>query len=147
MFVKFLGSSVISFVLDYGLNVVLQLFLRAVSPEVIATAASYIGARIVSSFANYSMNRRIFQSNSGMKKTIFRYYALAVFIMIAGSAAVTIFSAMANGLPIISSMFADMGENEVKTIVSTSIKLPVDMLLFLISYNVQKKYVFRKDEQ
>ena len=82
-----------------------------------------------------------------MKKTIFRYYALAVFIMIAGSVAVTIFSAMANGLPIISSMFADMGENEVKTIVSTSIKLPVDMLLFLISYNVQKKYVFRKDEQ
>ena len=40
MFVKFLGSSVISFVLDYGLNVVLQLFLRAVSPEVIATNVS-----------------------------------------------------------------------------------------------------------
>lgn len=145
MFVKFLGSSVASFVIDYGLNVVLQLLLRVVSPEAFATAASYMGARIVSSYANYSMNRKIFDSKEKVKKTIWRYYALALFIMIVGSASVTVLSTMANGIPVISSMFADIGENEVKTIVSTAIKLPVDMLLFILSYNVQKKYVFRKD--
>jgi len=146
MFVKFLGSSIVSFVIDYGLNIVLQLILRAMTPENFATAASYVGARIVSSFVNYSMNRKIFSSKASMKKTIFRYYALALFIMVAGSVAVTVFSAMANGLPVISSMFADLDENKVKTIVSTAIKLPVDMLLFILSYNIQKKYVFRKDE-
>jgi len=141
-----LGSSIVSFVIDYGLNIVLQLILRAMTPENFATAASYVGARIVSSFVNYSMNRKIFSSKASMKKTIFRYYALALFIMVAGSVAVTVFSAMANGLPVISSMFADLDENKVKTIVSTAIKLPVDMLLFILSYNIQKKYVFRKDE-
>lgn len=147
MFVKFLGSSVVSFVIDYGLNVVLQLILRTISPAAFATAASYVGARIISSFANYSMNRKIFESKAKVKKTIWRYYALALFIMVVGSVIVTLLSTLANGLPVISSMFTDIGENEVKTIVSTAIKLPVDMLLFILSYNVQKKYVFRKDEQ
>ncbi len=147
MFVKFLGSSVVSFVIAYGLNVVLQLILRAISPEAFAIAASYVGARIVSSLANYSMNRKIFDSKAKVKKTIWRYYALALFIMIVGSASVTLLSTLANGVPAISSMISAVGENEVKTIVSTSIKLPVDMLLFILSYNVQKKYVFRKDEQ
>ena len=146
MFVKFLGSSIVSFILDYGLNVVLQLILRIVSGEVFSIAASYIGARIVSSFVNYSMNRKIFDSKAKVKKTIWRYYALALLIMILGSTLVTLFSTLANGIPVISSMFADIGENEIKTIVSTAIKLPVDMVLFILSYNVQKKYVFRKDD-
>ncbi len=146
LFVKFLGSSLVSFVIDYGLNVILQLLLRAVSPEVFAVSASYVGARIVSSFANYSMNRKIFESKVSMKKTVWRYYILALFIMIAGSASVTVLSAVANNLPHISDMFAHFGANEVKTIVSTAIKVPVDMILFILSYNIQKKYVFGEDK-
>ncbi len=146
MFVKFLGSSVLSFIIDYGLNILLQLSLRAISPEAFATAVSYIGARIVSSLANYSMNRRIFKNKGKVRKTILRYYALALFIMVLGSTIVTVLSMLVTNLPAISSLFAVIGENQVETIVSTAIKLPVDMLLFVLSYNVQKKYVFRKDE-
>ncbi len=146
MFVKFVGSSFISFLLDYGLNVVLQLILRVVCPEAFAVSMSYVGARIVSSLANYSMNRKIFASKVSLKKSMARYYLLALVIMVVGSAAVTVLSGVANSLPVISSMFADLGENKVKTIVSTAIKLPVDLILFILSYKVQKKYVFRGED-
>ncbi len=144
MFVKFLGSSMVSFVIDYGLNIVLQLLLRVVCPEAVAVSASYVGARVVSSLANYSMNRRIFASKSSVKKSMLRYYLLALNIMVVGSVSVTVLSGVANELTAISSMFAKFGENEVKTIVSTAIKMPVDVILFILSYNVQKKYVFKE---
>ncbi len=146
MFVMFLGSSFLSFIIDYALNAGLQMVLRPIAPEAFATAASYAGARLVSSFVNYSVNRKIFADGASMKKTIVRYYTLALFIMIAGSAAVTLLSGIVCSMPSVYSLFGEIGENEVKTVISTAIKLPVDMLLFIASYTVQKKYVFKKEQ-
>ena len=60
LFVKFLGSSLISFVVDYGLNVAFQLLFRYLGLAAFAVGVSYALARAFYSLVNFFLNRRIF---------------------------------------------------------------------------------------
>ena len=111
----FLASSLASFLVDYGAFALFSLVLG------IVPWASYVLARIISSLLNYTINRHVvFGSNK--KRSLIKYYVLALCIMAAGSLGVNLLAAL--------------GINEILA------KLIIDMPLFLVSYTVQRKHVF-----
>ncbi|KXT87723.1 bifunctional glycosyltransferase family 2/GtrA family protein [Streptococcus oralis] len=126
-FLKYLASSLSSFIVDIGL---FQLFLwgavvfgahRGATLILLAT----IFARIFSSYFNFTINKNIvFNGEKRIHKTIVKYYSLAAFQMLASATLVTVIWNMFSGS-------------------ETVIKIIVDMILFLVSYQIQRRWVFR----
>lgn len=120
MFIKYIFVAGISFVIDIGLfNVFNVIFVNKI---IIST----ILARIISSFINYLLNRdRVFKSNEKNSKTIIKYYALVVVQML--------ISAL-----VVDNLYALLKIN------ATLIKVPVEFILFVCNYLIQKLFIFKK---
>ncbi len=146
-FVKFLGSSVLSFIVDYGLFEVFQLLFRFLGLAAVAVGASYAVARAFSSLLNYFLNRRIFENKGSLKKTMVRYYILALCILVVGSVVTGVLTSVISGMGFVAELLSGLDADGIETAVSTVVKLPVDLLLFIVSYTVQKKYVFKNDSK
>ena len=135
-FFRFIGASVASFLVDYLIYLLLNnllkaspamtqqiklLFVYLVPHIVIATA----GARVLSGVFNFAVNRKlVFRDKASAGKSFPRYLAVFVLILFL-SAAVT------------SGLHACFGWSE------NLIKIPVDLLLFFLSYTLQQRWVFR----
>lgn len=125
----FAASSFASSLIDLLLFYLCISFLTHVMPGgvwniVIATAA----ARVCSSLFNYNMNRRkVF--HGGGRNSIIKYYVLCVLQ----------FAASAGLVSLVSCLFpaGSLGK--------TLIKAVIDVLLFLLSYQIQREWVFRKE--
>lgn len=113
---KFLTSSLASFVVDYGIFLLLSAAFR------LDYWLSYVLARAVSSFVNYMINRHIVFAN-GRKGSVLKYYLLALVIMALGSTGVDLLTVV--GVPGLLS------------------KIMVDVPLFFVSYTLQRKYIFK----
>ena len=127
---KFLMSSLGSTVIDLALfYLVMKLFGSFLGKyaELIATAA----ARACSSFANFNANKTyVFGNKADYGRTMLRYYCLCIPQMLCSAGLVTLINhALGNSLPI----------------VATVIKLCVDVVLFLISYRIQREWVFAEN--
>ena len=126
-FFKYLLSSLSSFLVDIGL---FQLFLWLSLSVGIHRGAplillSTILSRIISSYFNFTMNKNfVFNREKRIHKTIVKYYSLAAFQMLLSAAMVTVVWNMFSGS-------------------ETAIKIVVDTILFLASYQVQRRWVFR----
>jgi len=135
-FFRFIGASVASFLVDYLLYLLLNNILKSASPAmaqqisflflyfvphiVIATA----GARVLSGVFNFVVNRKfVFRDKASARKSFPRYLAVFFLIMLL-SAAFT------------SGLHACFGWNE------NIVKIPVDLLLFFLSYTLQQRWVF-----
>ena len=91
-------------------------------------------ARVISSVANFALNKRVvFEDRGGVMKTFFRYVCLAVPVMLASW--LTVYAL---------STFAGEGLGQAGR---TLIKIPVDAALFLISFRVQRSWVFGSDSK
>ncbi|MBQ7835623.1 MAG: bifunctional glycosyltransferase family 2/GtrA family protein, partial [Clostridia bacterium] len=112
LFVKFLGSSVLSFLLDYGLFEILQLLFRALGLVNVAVGASYAVARVFSSLFNYFLNRKIFESRGSVKKTLIRYYLLAACILAVGSLTTAVLTNVVGAIPGVANALGGMDVNE-----------------------------------
>lgn len=121
---KFALVSVASFVVDIGLFTILtnRVFHNLSSNLLYST----VGARIVSSYFNYTCNKSIvFENNDKRKSTIIKYYILCV-----------VQTALSWGL-------LKLINNHI-VINVTLIKIVVDTILFFISFQIQREIVFRK---
>ena len=117
---KFSGSSLISFCVDYSLYC---LFL-ALSGQIVF---SNIFARIISASVNYTLNRRVvFQSKVSILRSVLQYIALALFIIAVNTC---ILKALTN-----------VGFNRYL------IKIPVEVLMFALSWFVQHKIIFKNSD-
>ena len=85
----------------------------------------YALARLVSSQVNYHLNKHTVFSGRGGKHSMVKYYALAVAQGALGAALVQVLPGI---LPISAAI----------------IKIPVDLVLFALSYFIQRDYVFDK---
>ena len=86
-------------------------------------------ARIVSSLVDYNFSRtKVFGSKAPARKTIWKYYVICVIRMLLSW--------------LILSFFANVLGTE--GILDTVLKILVDLILFFVSYNWQRKWVFRK---
>ncbi|MBR4911036.1 MAG: bifunctional glycosyltransferase family 2/GtrA family protein [Clostridia bacterium] len=98
-----------------------------VSP-VYAPGAATVLARIISSILNYTINKtKVFEHKGHIKKTVFKYYTLAVVQMLVSAAAVTAITYLLGA----------------KTFGSSIIKMAVDTFIFFFSFRIQKLWVFR----
>lgn len=130
--IKYSLASLSSFALDTGL---FYLFKRFVFGPLGAWAdlACTVAARAISSFYNFNVNNRLVFGHRGeYGKALGRYYLLAVPLMLASAGFVTLL---------------DRSLGVTAPGLSTAIKIGVDTVLFLASYLIQKKWVFKKKEE
>lgn len=124
---KFSASSLVSFVLDYGLY---ALLLAATGAAGIAngTVISNIGARLVSASANYTINKKmVFRSRTGFAKSAAQYFTLAALIL-------------AGNTVVLNTLVGTLGIN------SLIAKLLTEVLFFTISWTVQRYVIFHAEE-
>lgn len=123
-FLKYIFSSLSASVIDLGIFHLLAAWIAGTKGIWIAT----ILARIVSSFYNYTVNRKVvFESGGRMNQSLWRYYLLCIVQGICSAALVSAFAA-ASVIP------------------KTACKMVVDTLLFFVSYQIQRRFVFRDGE-
>ena len=133
MFAKFLGASLVCFLVDtllfFLLNVGLEGAGMRKADSQLRIALATVGARVVSTIVNFCLNRRlVFKSENSVGGTLVRYYILAICQMTASFLLVDLVAERVFG------MSAGIGESFVKVI--------VDMCLFAVSFYVQKHWVF-----
>ena len=123
-FFRYMISAGTSFVLDLGI------YYLALQFGHVSILAATVIARVISSFYNFNMNRKmVFKSEEGYTKTMVRYYALCVVQMLASAGLVTVVKSMVPG----------------GAFVATVCKAVVDTFLFVISYQIQKRWVFKNN--
>lgn len=126
---KFLFSSIMSSVIDLGAFTVFSFLLPNSIDKAMSIFAATVMARIISSLFNYSFNRRaVFDSKSSVKRSFVRYYILCVCQLLVSYALVygtSHFLLLGDGLTVIA-------------------KAVIDTILFLISFQIQRRWVFKK---
>ncbi len=126
---KYSLASLSSFVLDAGCFYLFKRFVFGGLGDW-ADLACTVGARAISSFYNFNVNNRLVFGHRGeYGKALGRYYLLAVPMMLASAGFVTLL---------------DRSLGVTAPGLSTGVKICVDTVLFLASYLIQKKWVFRK---
>lgn len=125
IFAKFLFSSLSSCVIDLVLFYVFcRLFTLFFDTAIYVTAAT-VAARILSAAYNYSVNYLfVFKSGKQHSSSVPKYIALAVAQMSISAGLVTLLVWMMPGVP------------------ELLFKIPVDLVLFLLSYYIQRRFVY-----
>lgn len=127
LFAFFLSSGA-SFLLDYGLFTLLDYLIGEKVSRLARLFFATIPARMVSSLFNYTVNRKaVFHSDAPVKRTMARYYALCVVQTAASFGLVYLLSSLFQATPAVEPL----------------LKLGVDAFLFLISYRIQRRWVFQ----
>lgn len=125
-FIKFIITSLSSFVIDI---ILYTIFFNLVFNNMEYSKGillSTVLARIVSSLYNFMMNKtKVFESNSSTSKSMIKYYILAICQMFVSSL-------------LVSFVFSKLHSN------TSIIKVFVDFILFMISYQIQRKWVFKE---
>ena len=135
VFAKFLGASLLCFVVDsllfFLLNVGLEGAGMRAADSRLRIALATVGARVVSSVLNFCLNRKVvFRSEGSVAGTMVRYYILAILQMTASFLLVD--------------YVAERVFHLTAGLLESVVKFCVDMCLFAISFFVQKKWVFAK---
>ena len=131
-FVKFMGASIASFLIDQGVFALMEF---VVLSRVGWAAASIQGlstlvARLVSAPCNFLMNRSfVFRFKQNTAVTALKYAALAISLLVLSWLGVALLGML--GMP----RFLD-----------NLSKLIIDTILYFLSYRVQNKWIFREDK-
>lgn len=126
IFAKFLFSSLSSSMMDLLLFSLLCLMLKGKNwGEVTYITAATVLARVVSAAYNYLMNyKMVFKSRETVGKTGIKYLLLAVVQMGCSALLVNLLYPVFGGLEVL-------------------VKMPVDILLFFVSFVIQRELVYR----
>lgn len=127
LILKFLSTSIASFLIDLTVFTVIMTIFHSTALEWKVTFAT-VTARVISSLFNYGLNRNlVFRSNMKVRETIIRYYFLAAIIMAASLGGVYYLTLLLRAN-------------------STVVKIFVDLVLFLLSFRVQREWVFSRNK-
>jgi glycosyltransferase involved in cell wall biosynthesis len=127
LIIMFGGSSLISFLIDYALYALFVTLIPQLNSSWLTNVvAATIAARLISSAVNFMINRNVIFAK-GKKQNLQRhlvgYFILAACILVVNSLLVN--------------WFVSLGVNEYLA------KLPVEAILFLVSFILQKRVVFK----
>ena len=128
-FVRFMGASIICFLVDHLLFNVLNLlvFGNGAAKAMKYIALSTAGARVVSASLNFALNKKfVFRLKGHTGGAIAKYIVVAAGIMLLSAGGVW--------------LLGRIGMN------STLAKIIVDTLLYFLSYRIQQKWVFGEKE-
>ncbi|MPM01376.1 hypothetical protein SDC9_47616 [bioreactor metagenome] len=123
--IKFASSSLIGFVVDYGLYSMLA-FMTAGLGAVVSIPLSNVTARIVSATVNFSINKKlVFKSSSSTTKSAVQYFILAACILVGNTV-------------LLSFLVNSLGFNKYAS------KIFTEITFFAASWLVQKFIIFGK---
>ena len=118
-FLKYIIVAVISFLIDITLFTIFNISTKKI-------VLSTILARIISSFINYLLNKdKVFKEKDKSFKTIIKYYLLVIVQMLVSALGVKNLYSLIKINP-------------------TIIKIPVEIILFMCNYFIQKIFIFKK---
>lgn len=127
-FIKYVISAGISFGIDVGLFTIFTFLFKTVLGD-LAIFVCNLGARVISSFFNYLMNRNaVFKKDNNSKadkNTLIKYYILVVIQFFVSTGLIYLF-------------------HNLTSFNETLVKIPVDVFIFMVNYFVQKLYIFKK---
>lgn len=128
---KFLFSSIASAVIDLVLFTVFTALLAGHLDNATRLFIATVGARIVSSLCNFTFNRKaVFKSTANVKNSLARYYVLCILqLCVSYSLIFCVTSILSLG--------------EVLTVVAKAV---IDTILFLISFQIQRRWVFKNKQ-
>lgn len=125
---KFLLSSIMSSMIDLGVFSIMVYLLSDAGKSTRLLAAT-VTARIISSACNFTINRTaVFHAETSIHRTIVKYYFLCILQMLTSYGLV---------FGVTSLLQVDGGFEIVAKVI-------IDMILFLISFRIQRNWVFRK---
>ncbi|NMC55663.1 MAG: glycosyltransferase [Eubacteriaceae bacterium] len=129
-FFKFSLSGIISFGVDIGLFTLFSsVIFNKLTTISMTIFFSTLFARVISSLFNYMVNKNIvFNNASNMKNSIIKYYILCALQLLASWLLVTL-------------VYNKLNIN------LTAIKVLIDFALFFISFQIQRRWVFVRDNQ
>ena len=130
-FFKFMGASILSFLIDQGVFALMEHLVLAAVPwsRDVIIAVSTVVARLISAPCNFLLNRSfVFKFKQQAGKAALKYAALCVGIMILSWLGVALLGRL--GMP--------------KALDNVS-KLIIDTLLYFLSFRVQNKWVFKEE--
>ncbi len=131
-FLKFAISSILSFLTDYGVYTICLLLLTDRLPDRITLAVAVVAGKVLSSLVNFFLNWKVvFKSNSKFGGVILRYYTLWA-----------VQTACSYGLITLVTMLVG---REDSVLVKVLAKPVIDLLLFFLSYKIQKNWVFKRN--
>lgn len=131
--IQFCLSSVMSFLLDYAIFIVVTKSLAAQvdpMPRRDYILIGFISARLVSSLFNYFYNRCVVfrvKNTSGKHTSFLKYFALVIAVAALSYALTATLSALV----------------DLRGAATAWIKVVADTVLFILSYLIQKKFIFR----
>ena len=131
-FIKFMGASIASFLIDQGVFALMEFVVLAgvAWPLTTIRGVSTLVARLVSAPCNFLMNRSfVFRFRQNTAVTALKYAALAISLLVLSWLGVTLLGLL--GMP----KFLD-----------NLSKLIIDTILYFLSYRVQNKWIFREDK-
>lgn len=123
--IKYLFSAGIAFFIDLSLFTILSHSLAFVLSDSSIIVGTII-ARIISSFVNYFINRNtVFKVNNNKidNNTLLKYYILVIVQMVISATMVLFFHKLVH-------------------IDESIVKIPVDVLLCIINYFIQRNFIF-----
>lgn len=125
--IKFASGSILSALIDLGLFTFIVWIMKNVSLGRQIFVATLI-ARVVSSLFNYAFNRHaVFQSSEPKRVTMVRYYMLCTVQMLLSY----------KGVALVLNIFSIQGLGK------TMVKLLIDSILFMLTFQIQREWVFK----
>jgi putative flippase GtrA len=132
-FFRYTLSSLLSGVVDSGVFALLSWLLGGAVGGLLLDALTTVGARVISSLFNFFVNKKlVFHSNSSTGKALVRYYCLAIPVLL-----------MRLGLTHGAYLLFGIGDTQV--LLRTVIYIAVMVLLYIISFMLQQRWVFHPD--
>ena len=128
MILRYIISAFASFLIDYAIFALILFIIGADAPRLLSISCAYIPARFLSSIFNYGFNRNaVFRSDSPLTRTLKRYYLLWACQLLVSLGLEYLLSTVLAAAP--------LGE--------ILIKIPVELFLFVLSFQIQQRWVFR----
>lgn len=125
----FVFSSILASVIDIAAFAIISLLIGDNLSRELKILIATLGARAISSFVNYNVNRKaVFKSRESVKNSIAKYYILCAAQML-----------VSYGLVFLVSDILNLGD-----LFTTLSKMVIDTILFFISFRIQKVWVFKK---
>lgn len=132
LILKFLFTSIFSSIVDLVAFILLMCILEKYFDRRLLIFIATFGARLISSLVNFTLNhKKVFKSQESMGRTVIRYYILCVIQATVSFGSVYLIS---KALSLTNSYV-------------TLIKIFVDTILYFISFQIQREWVFKKHDK
>lgn len=152
-FFLFLCNSIVCYWADIFMFIMLDRILSpissfaAIAGGVLLAVTTYGIPRLLSSLLNFCLNRLIFKRQGGsVLKTMIKYYLLVAFNLAVGSITVYLITMLLMNFDSVVAFCAGFPGDAPSTVLKSMVKIVVDALLYICSYNVQKHLIFKKEK-